>query len=339
MGDAHAKECRTREAESLEQATQANHEDLKHLYETIAQQWRRLAEVIETGRASTQPPITGGPDIPAPEAKTDPTADTPDALPIGRPEGTDYGSAQVSSSAEEMERPDQISENDQGVVEVSADAEDRETLDHQIFDSGQHGAQISAGARAAASLDNRISEIDHGTAINLDLEGSGDQIAGANHSDAEVRPDLAGVESLDDQISETDHSAAQVSAESAGIDVEADPCPADPGTERLNSPDEQIVEIVHGVGQVSSGTERLESADDRTSKTDQGTARVGPGVGGIESLDDQSSETDCTAAQISPGPESIKSTDDEISENDRGPSTGRVQTPLEWMLWVTSRRR
>src|SRR6516164_8671474 len=100
MGDARAKECRTREAESLEQARQANHEDLKHLYETIAQQWRRLAEVIETGRASTQPPITGGPDIPAPEAKTDPTADTPDALPIWRPEGTDYGSAQVSSSAE-----------------------------------------------------------------------------------------------------------------------------------------------------------------------------------------------------------------------------------------------
>ena len=335
MGDAHAKECRTREAESLEQATQANHEDLKHLYETIAQQWRRLAEVIETGRASTQPPITGGPDIPAPEAKTDPTPDTR----IERPEGTDHGSAHLSSSAEEMERPDQISENDQGVVEVSADAEDRETLDHQIFDSGQDGAQIGAGARAAASLDNRISQIDRGTAINLDLEGSGDQIAEANHNDAKVRPDLAGVESLDDQISETDHSAVQVSAESAGIDVETDLCAADPGTERLKSPDEQIVEIIHGAEQVSSRTERLESADDRTSKTDQSTAQVGPGVGGIESLDDQSSETDCTAAQISPGPESIKSTDDEISENDRGPSTGRVQTPFEWMLWFRSGRR
>src|SRR6516162_7576820 len=100
MGDAHAKECRTREAESLEQAKQANHEDLKHLYETIAQQWHHLAEVIETGCTSTQPPITSGPDIPAPEAKTDPTPDISDALRIERPKRTDYGSAQVSSSAE-----------------------------------------------------------------------------------------------------------------------------------------------------------------------------------------------------------------------------------------------
>jgi hypothetical protein len=339
MGDAHAKECRTREAESLEQAKHANHEDLKHLYETIAQQWGHLAEVIETGRASTQPPIASAPDIPAPGAKTDATPDTPDALRIERPEGTNYGSAQVSSSAEEMQLPDQISANDQGVVKVSPDAEDRETLDHQIFDNGQDGAQISAGARAAPSLDNRISEIDRGTAINLDLEGLGDQTAEANHGDAEVRPSLAGVENLDDQISETDHSAVQVSAESASIDVETDLCAADPGTERLKSPDEQIVESMQDAGQVSSGTERLESADDRTSKTDQGTAQVGPGVGGIASLDDQSSQTDCTAAQISPGPKSIKSTDDEISENDRGPSTGRVQTPLEWMLWFRSGRR
>lgn len=177
MGDAQAKECRAREAESLEQAKQANHEDLKHLHETIAQQWRRLAEVIETGRASMQPPIASGPDIAAPEAKTDATPDTPDALRIERLEGTNYGAAQVSlntdqvgSNTEEIERPNQISENDQGVVEVSQDAEDSETLDHEIFEIGQGGAQINAGAQAAASLDNRISEIDRGTAhVSLDL--------------------------------------------------------------------------------------------------------------------------------------------------------------------------
>ena len=84
----------------------------------------------------------------------------------------------------------------------------------------------------------------------------------------------------------------------------------------------------------------------RFPKTDQGTAQVSPGVGGIESLDDQISETDHSTAQIGPGPESIKSTDDQISENDRGPaqrepSTGRVQTPFEWILsvWFRGGRR
>src|SRR6476620_4889058 len=73
MGDAHAKECGTREAESLEQAKHANHEDLKHLHETIAQQWRLLAEVIETGRAHRRPPISNGRDILTAEAKSDAT--------------------------------------------------------------------------------------------------------------------------------------------------------------------------------------------------------------------------------------------------------------------------
>jgi hypothetical protein len=42
MDDAQAQKCRTPEVESLEQAKHADHEDLKHSYETIAQQWRRL---------------------------------------------------------------------------------------------------------------------------------------------------------------------------------------------------------------------------------------------------------------------------------------------------------
>jgi hypothetical protein len=333
MEDAHAKECRTREAESLEQAKHADHEDFKHLYETIAQQWRRLAEVIETGHASMQPPMASGPDTPAQEEKTDATPDPQDALRIDRPEGTDYDSAQVSSGAEEMERPDQVSEYDQGIVEVSPDAQDSETRDHQIVTSGHRGAQTNAGAQAAARLDNRISEIDRGAAhVSLDLESPGDQIAEANHRNAEVRPGLADIESSDDQISQMDDSPAQVSA----------------GSGRIDSPIGQIVETDLGAvevdpapGQVSSGTERLESVDDLTSKADQGTAEVSANAGGVDTRDDQIAETDRSAAQISPGPESIKSTDDQSSENDHEPSTERVQTPFEWFLssWFRGGRR
>jgi hypothetical protein len=54
MLNAHAKEYRAKEAESLEQANQANDEDLKHLHETIAQQWRLLADEIEIGPANAR---------------------------------------------------------------------------------------------------------------------------------------------------------------------------------------------------------------------------------------------------------------------------------------------
>ena len=53
MLNAQENECRAKEAESLEQAKQTNDKDLKHLHETIARQWRRLAEGIETGPANT----------------------------------------------------------------------------------------------------------------------------------------------------------------------------------------------------------------------------------------------------------------------------------------------
>ena len=135
MEDAQARECRTREAESLEQAKQTNHEDLRHLHETIAQQWHRLAEVIETGRAFTQPLIATAPDIPVPEATTDATSDIPTALPIEPLDGADNGAAHVSSGAEEIERRDQVCENDHGGGEDSLDAEDSEILDQQTVGS------------------------------------------------------------------------------------------------------------------------------------------------------------------------------------------------------------
>jgi autotransporter passenger strand-loop-strand repeat protein len=53
-----AKECRAQEAESLEQARQANDAYLGHLHETIAKQWRLLAEGFETRHSNT---LTSGP--------------------------------------------------------------------------------------------------------------------------------------------------------------------------------------------------------------------------------------------------------------------------------------
>jgi hypothetical protein len=50
MSISDAQECLAKEAESLERAKQMEDEDLKHLHETIAKQWRLLAEEIGTGR-------------------------------------------------------------------------------------------------------------------------------------------------------------------------------------------------------------------------------------------------------------------------------------------------
>jgi hypothetical protein len=49
MSISKAQECLAKEAESLERANQMDDADLKHLHETIAKQWRLLAEEIETG--------------------------------------------------------------------------------------------------------------------------------------------------------------------------------------------------------------------------------------------------------------------------------------------------
>ena len=164
MDDAHAKECRAREAESLEQAKQANHEDLKHLHETIAQQWRLLAKVIETGRAHTRPPIGNGRDILTLEAKSDATPDSPDARRLEHLDDqileTDDLVEQISSGTGE-EYPDQILENDRCVATVSPDAKDVRALDDQVSEIGHGATQISAGAQGIASLGGQISEMTH----------------------------------------------------------------------------------------------------------------------------------------------------------------------------------
>src|SRR5262245_7005428 len=59
MLERHVSECRALEAENLERANQANDPGIRHLYETIAQGFRHLAEVIETGPGYA----TGGPPI------------------------------------------------------------------------------------------------------------------------------------------------------------------------------------------------------------------------------------------------------------------------------------
>jgi hypothetical protein len=54
MSISDAQECLAKEAESLERAKQMDDEDLKHLHETIAKQWRLLAEEIGTGPLKTR---------------------------------------------------------------------------------------------------------------------------------------------------------------------------------------------------------------------------------------------------------------------------------------------
>jgi hypothetical protein len=91
MLNAQENECRAKEAESLEQAKQTNDKDLKHLHETIARQWRRLAERIETGPANTSvgcespevPPSAQDASISG--AKTDAEQDVPRAARIETP--------------------------------------------------------------------------------------------------------------------------------------------------------------------------------------------------------------------------------------------------------------
>lgn len=54
MSISRAQECLAKEVESLERAKQTHDEDLKHLHETIAKQWRLLAKAIETGPVKTR---------------------------------------------------------------------------------------------------------------------------------------------------------------------------------------------------------------------------------------------------------------------------------------------
>ena len=106
------------------------------VHETIAQQWRLLAEVIETGPAPTKPPIANGRDILTSEAKSDATPDSPDARRIEHLDDqileTDDLVEQISSGTEEREYPDQILENDRCVATVSPDAKDVGALDDQV---------------------------------------------------------------------------------------------------------------------------------------------------------------------------------------------------------------
>lgn len=91
MLNAQENECRAKEAESLEHAKQTNDKDLKHLHETIARQWRRLAERIETGPANTSvgckspevPPSARDASISG--AKTDAEQDAPRAARVETP--------------------------------------------------------------------------------------------------------------------------------------------------------------------------------------------------------------------------------------------------------------
>ena len=53
MFDTRAKEYLGKEADSLEKARHASDEGLKHLHETIAKQWRRLAEEAAGSHADT----------------------------------------------------------------------------------------------------------------------------------------------------------------------------------------------------------------------------------------------------------------------------------------------
>ena len=53
MFDTRAKDYLGKEADSLERARHASDEGLKHLHETIAKQWRRLAEGAAGSHADT----------------------------------------------------------------------------------------------------------------------------------------------------------------------------------------------------------------------------------------------------------------------------------------------
>ena len=85
------RKWRAKEAESLEQAKQTNDKDLKHLHETIARQWRRLAERIETGPANRSVGCAS-PEVPqnaqdasSSVAKTDAEQDAPRAARVETP--------------------------------------------------------------------------------------------------------------------------------------------------------------------------------------------------------------------------------------------------------------
>jgi hypothetical protein len=82
MLNANAKEYRAKEAESLEQAKQADDEDLKHLHETIAKQWRLLADEIEIGPANTR--SAGQPLAPTNPTKSETNTNGAAAIPRAR---------------------------------------------------------------------------------------------------------------------------------------------------------------------------------------------------------------------------------------------------------------
>jgi hypothetical protein len=322
MSNVRSKECRTREAESLEQAKQTSHSELKHLHETIARQWRRLAEVIEGGHSNAQFAVHNGRDIPIRDDQTDIVFDSPDVLPIEplREEISESGhdaARQLSSGAHGITSPQaQISEIDPGAGQLGLLPEWFGSPVEQSSGMHRSAAQPGLCAESAESSNDLISDADHGI---VSVSDGLDSSRSADRQRPEAEPGSVSLGFVGESFPyfyEQCWNTLQDSAQSTP--------PIGVGTEGSQRPDNQVRELGSGT-QVDTGPERIASLDDRMSKADDHLPELSPGAEGVASLDqvtvsasadDPISATDPSAVQPAPVVESVQSLDHPISEID-----------------------
>ncbi len=351
MYNAQANECRTREAESLEQAKQTSHKELKHLHETIAQQWRRLAEVIEGGRGNTPLPVQSGRDIPLLGGKADPAPDTPHALSVELHDEiseTDHDPAKELSAGPEgiTSLQHEISEIDLTVAQLGLFPECFASMEEQSSEIHRGAAQSSLWAEGIERPNDPISEAGHGL---LSGSASADDSPTAHRQSPEAGPravplglftedfpslpeqtsDLPrdvtqinsraeAAESSNDPISNADHRILSVSARADSSRTAHRQSPeAEPGTVPLGFPEdfasqqEQVLEALRDISE--SDPEGIETLNDQTRETDQDAGCLKAGMVGSQGPDDQILQLD-PGAPVDPVPERIARPDDQISE-------------------------
>ena len=344
MYNAQAKECRTREAESLEQAKQTRHNELKPLHETIARQWRRLAEVLEASRGDTQLPVHNGRDIAMLGGKADLAPHSPHAFP------GEQVHAEISETdddaAKELSLQHEISEIDLTVARLGPVPECIASIEEQCSEIHRAATQSSAWAEGIERSSDPISEADHGI---LSVSGSRDNSPAAHRQSPDAEPGAVpvgfvpqdfpnvpeqfsdafrditqsnlcaeSIENSNDQISEADHGILCLSASADSSPTTHRHRPEDePGAVPLGFLEDcgrQQDQVSGALRDMSEGNpEGIETSIEQFRETDQDTACVRAGVEGSQGADDQILRLD-PRAQVDPDPAIIALSDGQISE-------------------------
>jgi hypothetical protein len=356
-------DCRAKEAESLEQARRTDDEDLRNLYATIANQWRRLAEGIEKRRSIREQatPVDGDRDVLT--AHVVPVGTDPVTLLDHDIVWAGHGDELVTFDARSVEgRNDQTGRPEHIGPELQIDAGYPGNSTYQNLEieatADQDGVVAWPEHDQVADTPGQCSQADQsGNLIGSDAASSNGPEAPITNVDHLTHdrdePVSPGVEIQNSSISETDtneqletptvpHSES-IAGPDDQISRSSDSCDlATLDTGRIGNPADQIVETDATRSQINSGLEDIgppiEISDgDDSALGSSGQHQENPHDLGVN--DSQCGPKIDAETRVS---ESLRGSaiESELTEQ-VGPSPRRVETPLEWFFsfWFNTRRR